>query len=91
MDVYSKALLELASMIPKIMYDILDAIRHTTSLEDDKIKEYVLVNLSFVISRDDVTRLFKLAKDRFQSKKRVNKLMVGKKDEVIMETKIILR
>ncbi|XP_059071295.1 uncharacterized protein LOC131865106 [Cryptomeria japonica] len=46
MDVYSKALLELSSMIPKSLYDILDARRHIASLEDDKIKEYVLVNLS---------------------------------------------
>lgn len=52
-------------MIPKSLYDILDARRLTTSQEDEKIKEYVLVNLSSVISRDEVTILLKLSKDRF--------------------------
>lgn len=65
MDKFSKVLIELSSMIPKSLYDILDARRHTTSIEDERIKEYVLVNLSSVISRDEVTRSLKLAKDRF--------------------------
>lgn len=64
-DIYIKALLELASMISKGLYDILDVRRHTSILEDDRIKECLLVNLSFVISRNEVTRLLKLAKDRF--------------------------
>lgn len=71
MDVYSKTLIELTSMIPKSLYDILDARRHTTSLEDERIKEYVLVNLSSDIAKDEVITLLKLAKDRFQSKKRL--------------------
>lgn len=41
MDVYSKALIELSCMIPKKLYGILDARRHTTSLEDKRIKEYI--------------------------------------------------
>lgn len=78
-------------MIPKSLYGILDVRRHTNILEGERIKEYVLVNLSSVISRDDVTGLLNLSKDRFQSKKRVNKIMRGKIDEVTKETEIILR
>lgn len=65
MDVYSKTLIEFASLIPKSLYDILDARRLTASQEDEKIKECVLLNLSSIISRDEVIRLLKLAKDRF--------------------------
>lgn len=91
MDVYSKALIELSSMIPKSLYDILDARRHTTSLEDERIKEYVLVNLSSIISKGEVIRLLKIATKRFRSKKRVNRIMLGKIDEVTKETEEILR
>lgn len=49
------------------------------------------MNLSFIISKAEVLRLLKIAKDRFRSKKRVNKLMLGKIDEVTKETKTILR
>lgn len=87
MDVYSKALIELSSMIPKSLYDILDARRHTTCLEDGRIQKYLLVNLIFVISKSDVVILLNLAKERFRRKKRVRKIMLGKIDEVTKETK----
>lgn len=61
------------------------------SLEDERIKEYVLVNLCFVISKDEVDRLLKMAKSRFRSKTRVNKIMLKKVDEVAKETLIILK
>lgn len=38
MNVYSKALIELSSMILKGLYEILDARRHMASLEDERIK-----------------------------------------------------
>lgn len=60
MNVYSKTLIELSSMIPKELYDILDFKRHIASVEDERIKEYVLVNLSSVISKAEVDRLLKL-------------------------------
>lgn len=41
MNDYSKTLIELSSMILKELYDILDVKRHTTSLENERIKEYV--------------------------------------------------
>lgn len=63
MDVYSKELLELSSMISKSLYEILDARRHTKILEDERIKEYVLVNLSSVISKEEVVRILKHAKE----------------------------
>lgn len=69
----------------------MDARRHTTSLEDEIIKEYVLVNLSSVISKVEVVRLLNIAKERFKSKKRVNKIMFGKIDEVTKETEVIMR
>ncbi|XP_059067434.1 uncharacterized protein LOC131858260 [Cryptomeria japonica] len=86
-----KALIDLSSMILKGLYDILDARRHTTSLEDERIKEYILVNLSSVISKAEVDRLLKLAKDIFKRKRRVNKIMYRKIDEVVKETKAILK
>ncbi|XP_057856259.1 uncharacterized protein LOC131065690 [Cryptomeria japonica] len=39
----------------------------------------------------EVDRLLKLAKDKFRSKKRVNKIMLKKIDEVVNETKAILK
>lgn len=49
----------------------------------------VLVNLCFVISKSEVDRLLKVAKRSFRSKTRVNKIMLGKVDEVDKETKTI--
>ncbi|XP_059068979.1 uncharacterized protein LOC131859358 [Cryptomeria japonica] len=86
MNVYSKAFIQLSSMIPKGLYDILDARRHIDHLEDERIKEYILVNLSYIVSKVEVDRFLKLAKDRFRSKKRVNKIMREKIDEVVKET-----
>lgn len=51
----------------------------------------MLVNLSSVISKIEVDRLLKIAKERFKSKKRVNKIMLGKIDEVTKEIEAILR
>lgn len=38
MNIYKKTLIELSSMIMKGLYEILDARRHTASLEDERIK-----------------------------------------------------
>lgn len=78
LNVYSKALIELMSIIPKSLYKILDARRQTTSKEDENLKEYILVNLCSVISKEEIRRLLKLAKNEFRSKYRVNKIMFEK-------------
>lgn len=63
-------------MIPKGLYEVLDARRHTTSLKDERIREYALVNLCYVISKTKFDGLLKIAKDIFRSKNRVKKIML---------------
>lgn len=41
MNVYSKALIELSSMISKGLYEILDARRHMTHIENEIMKESI--------------------------------------------------
>lgn len=72
------------------MYDILDARRQIASKEDERLKEYVLVNLCSIITTEEIDRLLKLTKNEFKRKYRVNKIMLGKIDEVVKETKNIL-
>lgn len=69
----------------------MDAIRKTANKEDQRLKEYVLVNLCFVISKEEIVIILKLAKNEFRSKHRVNNIMFGKVDEVVRDTEIILK
>lgn len=78
LNVYSKTLIELMSIIPKSLYDILDAKRQTTSKEDERLNEYVLVNLCSVITIEEIDRLLKLTKNKFRSKHRVKKSCQGR-------------
>lgn len=55
------------------------------------MQEYVLVNTCPVISRDEVERLFKLAKEKFKSKRIINRIMLGKIDEVAKEIEKIIK
>lgn len=68
----------------------MDARRQTYSKEDERLKEYVLVNLCSVITTKEIDRLLKLTKNEFKRKHRVNKIMLGKIDEVVKETEKIL-
>lgn len=68
------------------MYEILDARMLTTSKEDEKLKEYVLVNLCSDISKEEIDRLLQSTKSEFRSKHRVNKVMLGKINEIAKET-----
>lgn len=69
----------------------MDARRHTGSLDDERIKEYVLVNLCSMISKSGVDKLLKIMKRRFRSKTKVNKIMLKKFDEVAKEIETILK
>lgn len=91
LNTYSKVLLEISSIILKELYDILDVRRHATSVEDERLKEYTLVNLCFVISKDEIQRILKILQENFRSKHGVNKIMFGKFVEVAKETERILR
>lgn len=86
MNAYSKALIELSSMNLKGLYEILDVRRNASNLEDERMKEYVLVNLCSVISKSKVDRLLKIEKSKFTRKPRVNRIMFRKVDEVAKET-----
>lgn len=46
---FSKALIEIASEVPKSLYDILDLRKETTRIEEERIREYELVQLCSVI------------------------------------------
>lgn len=91
MNNLSRAPIELSFELPKELYDILDIQRNTTCQKDEEMKEYVSVNSCSVISRDEVERLLKLAKEKFRSKRRINKIMLNKIDEVAKETDQIIR
>lgn len=90
LNVYSKALIELMSVIPKSLYEILDVRRQTTNKEDERLKEYVLVNLCSIICKEEIERFLQLTKNEFKSKYKVNKIMFVKIDEVAKETKNFL-
>lgn len=91
MNVYSKALVELFIVIPKSVYEILDTRRLMACKEEDRLKEYVLVELCLVIAKAKMDRVLKVSNPEFSSKARVNKIMIGKIYEVAKDTKIILR
>lgn len=55
------------------------------------MKGYVLVNLCSIITKSEVDIILKIAKNKFRSKTRVNRIMLGKVDEVAMETEAILK
>lgn len=65
MNVYSKSLIELMSLIPKRLYNILDIRRQKTKADEEKIREYVLVNLCSVITKAEIDRILQLTKDKF--------------------------
>ncbi|XP_059071298.1 uncharacterized protein LOC131865151 [Cryptomeria japonica] len=91
MNSFSKALIERSSMIPKELYDSLDAQRHIASLEDERLKEYTLVKFCLDVTKDEIQRILVLAKENFQSRHRVNKIIFGRIDKVVKDTKGILK
>lgn len=88
---YSKELIEIVSEILKSLYDILDMRKKTTRIEEERIREYELVQLCPVIAKTKVDKILKKNKERFRSKTHVNKIMIGKNVEVHKETQQILR
>lgn len=68
------------------MYSIIDARRMNASKKDREMKETELVNRCTCITHDEVNRLIEEAnKNKFKSKNRINKLMIGNVDEVRKE------
>ncbi|XP_057836893.2 uncharacterized protein LOC131047082 [Cryptomeria japonica] len=57
--------------------------------KDEETQEYVLVNTCSFISWVEVERLSKLANEKFKRKKRINKIMLGKINEIAKETEEI--
>ncbi|XP_059072870.1 uncharacterized protein LOC131873701 [Cryptomeria japonica] len=88
---YSRALIEIASEVPKKIYDILDLRKETARIEKERIREYELVQLCRVIAKTKVDKILKENKERFRSKTKVNKIMIGKNEDVHKETQEILR
>lgn len=90
MNAYKKALIELMLVISKSLYDILDAKIQTTNKEDERLKEYILVNLCSIISKEEIDRFIKIEMKEFRNKYKVNKMMSEKIDEVAKEIEKIL-
>lgn len=88
---YSRDLIEIMFEISKSLYDILEMRRRKKNNEEERLREYVLVELCPVIANEDIARILNEAKNEFKRKTRVNKIMIGKTKEVIEDTKRILR
>lgn len=89
---FSKILIELEKSIPKDLYNLIDARRIIASRTNKEMKEIELINVCTCITQDKVKRLIEEAnKKEFRSKNMVNKLMIGKVEEVRKETKDIWR
>lgn len=89
---FSKSLIELERSIPKDLYNIIDARRLTVSKIDEKMKERELINVCTYVSQDEAKRLIEEAnKKEFRRRNRVNRLMIGRVEEVRKETEDIWR
>lgn len=55
-------------IIPKNLNKVLDMWREIVRVEEERLREYVLINLCFVISKDEIARILKLEKNEFRSK-----------------------
>lgn len=88
---YSIALIQIMSKIPKSLYNILEMRRQTNNKEDKRLREYVVVNICYVISKEEIDRILKEPKNQFRRKTTMNKIMIGQIDEVIKATEAILR
>lgn len=88
---FNKTLIEIMSKIPKIIYDVLECRRDSAKIEEERLREYVLVQLWPVIAEKEVDRILKEAKSEFRSKTRIYKLMIVKSKEVMKDTEKILR
>ncbi|XP_059064778.1 uncharacterized protein LOC131073083 [Cryptomeria japonica] len=72
--------------IPKDLYNILDARRLNASRVHKEMNEHELINISACISQEEVDRLVEQANNKeFIRKKGVNKIMIGRVEEVIKE------
>lgn len=65
--------------------------KKTTNKEDERLREYVLVNICSMISTKEINKIIKEAKNEFRRKTRVNKIVIGNTDKVIKDTDTILR
>lgn len=82
-----KSLIELEQSIPKALYNILDGRRLTGSKLDKEMKERELIKIIACISQEEVDKLMELTnRKEFRSKNKVNRLMVGRVEEVRKET-----
>lgn len=78
LKIFNRALVEIMSEIPKSLYDILEMRRNIAKAEDDRLKEYVIVNIYLVITIEEVKRIIKESLKHFIIKIRINKIMIGK-------------
>lgn len=78
--------------IPKELYNIIDERRLIANNTDKEMKERELVNICTYITPDEVKILIEEAnKKEFKRKNRVNRMMIGKVEEVRKEIEDIWR
>lgn len=65
--------------------------RRYANKEEERLREYVLVELFPIIANEEIARILKEAKNEFSRKTGINKIMIRKTEEVIKDTKRILR
>lgn len=87
---FSKALIEIITEVPKSLYDFLEFRRDSAKVEEERLREYVLVQVCHVIAVKEIDRIIKEAKTEFRNKTKVNKIMIDKLDEVMKDTETIL-
>ncbi|XP_057855729.2 uncharacterized protein LOC131065282 [Cryptomeria japonica] len=88
---YNRPLIEIMSEIRWSLYDIMDMRKETARIEEERIREYILVQLCPMIEKAKIDRILEENEKKFRSKKRVNKIMIGRNEGVGRETKQILR
>lgn len=77
LNIFDTALVEIMFEIPRSLYDILEMRRSSAKEEDERLKEYLIVNLCMVIVVEEVDIILKEVGKVFRRKPRINKVIIG--------------
>lgn len=58
---FNRALIEIVSKFPKSLYDVLEMRRDSAKEKDDRLREFVLVNICLVIVVEKIDKILKEA------------------------------
>lgn len=88
---FNRALLEILQELPKSLRKVLEMRKEVANAKDLELREYVLSTLCHVMTRREADKIVREVKEKFRSKVRMNKLMLGETEEIAKETEEILR